>query len=335
MPFLLAALRESRHFRLRLIGVDARALPAERHALLDEFAVVPAGTSPDYVDMIRSIALGTGATLIWPGSDEEAMALSRQATSLHATGITAMTSSPECLDLIRDKWAVYRRLETHGLRTPVYEIARGRDEFLGAAKKLGFPEETIVVKPTSGRGGRGVVVLCGDHAPEAWIGTGAREVRTFGGIPDALKVETFPEPLMVMRAMKSPVYDADIVARDGAVLASAIRLRHNPAGIPFTGNTVMRSPAITQFCSEIAWALGLDSLHDYDLMTDDHGQVQLLEVNPRPSGSFVASLAAGLPLADAAIARHLDISIDMPTLDRDMNVVRTGDKLNVTIAVQP
>lgn len=328
MPFLLNALRSSRNFRFRLIGVDARQVPASTLSLLDVFALVPGGSQPNYAARMADIALRERAELIWPGSDEEAGALSRQRASFESIGVSLMTSPEECLDLIRDKAAVYRLLEKHGIRTPVHRVARGRADIETALKAFDFPAHSIVVKPTTGRGGRGVTVLCGRHAPEPWIGTGARERRLGGtALPEGLTGERFDAPVLVMPTMRSPVYDADVLARKGDVLACVVRRRDNPAGIPFTGSLVMRAPETTAFCARIAAALQLDSLHDYDLMTDNEGNIQLLEINPRPSGSFVATLAAGIPLADAAIGRHIGVSIPCPPVMSDVHVSRVGDRL--------
>jgi carbamoylphosphate synthase large subunit len=84
----------------------------------------------------------------------------------------------------------------------------------------------------------------------------------------------------------------------------------------------MADPVARRYCCDIAEALGLDSLHDVDLMTEPGGAVRLLEVNLRPSGSLAASLAAGAPLLDAAISQALGHDLAAPVPERDVTILR-------------
>jgi carbamoylphosphate synthase large subunit len=72
--------------------------------------------------------------------------------------------------------------------------------------------------------------------------------------------------------------------------------------------------------------VGLNGLHDIDLMTDSLGRPALLEVNPRMSGSVSASHAAGFPVVAAAIAELLGISYPMlsPTKDIEIGLISRG-----------
>jgi len=127
--------------------------------------------------------------------------------------------------------------------------------------------------------------------------------------------------MMVMPSLHAPVYDVDIYAVNGDVRASSVRLRTNPTGIPFEGNTLTVNPEIEEFCVEVAGVLGLDALHDMDIMSDEHGAPRLLEVNPRPSGSLVASIIAGIPLLQMAISDALGIPHDYTPVKRECEVV--------------
>ena len=51
-------------------------------------------------------------------------------------------------------------------------------------------------------------------------------------------------------------------------------------------------------------------------MTDQKGSPVLLEVNPRPSGSLVASLMAGIPIIDLAISSKLKMHINYKQFDK-------------------
>jgi carbamoylphosphate synthase large subunit len=168
-------------------------------------------------------------------------------------------------------------------------------------------------------------VLVGQYEePPKWIGSGARESR-LDVLPQQEQIEEWFEDgsLMVMPMLDSPAYDVDVLAVQGKAKAALVRRRHNPAGIPFTGNHIVANPKIMDYCLNIAEALGLDSLHDIDLLTDKSGQPCLLEVNPRPSGSVSSAHAAGFPIVAAAIAEKLMINypLNVPVSDIFVGVV--------------
>ena len=59
---------------------------------------------------------------------------------------------------------------------------------------------------------------------------------------------------------------------------------------------------IISLSTKICSAFNLNWLLDIDLMTDKYGNLQLTEINPRPSGGVVSSVVAGVPLLDDLIS---------------------------------
>jgi carbamoylphosphate synthase large subunit len=165
-------------------------------------------------------------------------------------------------------------------------------------------------------------VLVGENdVPPSWIGGGARETRLNQLPTTACMTEWFlAGPLMVMPVLKDPAYDVDIFAVRGKAKYALVRERVNPAGIPFTGNHIIADVSIREYCLKVAEAIGLDGLHDIDLMTDDQGRPALLEINPRMSGSAVAAHVAGFPIVSAAIAEFLGIEYPLVVPKGDIAV---------------
>lgn len=310
IPYLAAALTRSRDLQISISACDANPLTGRSAEAFPDADIVPAGRDPGYAAAVLELAQQKSADLVWPGSDEEALALSVAKPLFERAGMRLLVSDAQCLRLLTDKAEVYRRLSAAGIACPDYSIARGYDDLKRALSLYGFPRQAVVVKPTTGRGGRGVVVLCGLASVEDWIGGGARETRAAGAdVPDALRAEIYPDSMMVMPIMGGPVYDADICAVRGEPRAVSLRKRHNPTGIPYRGNLVFRDESLERLCGDIARTLELDSLHDYDMMTDRNGAIRLLEVNPRPSGSFISTVAAGANLAEVAIAAKMGFAL--------------------------
>ena len=134
--------------------------------------------------------------------------------------------------------------------------------------------------------------------------------------------------LMVMPSLNIPAYDVDVLKIKNNCYAIVVRKRINPAGIPFEGNIIVSDEKIHNFCEEVAKALDLESLHDIDLMTDSNGDPVVLEVNPRPSGSVIASMIAGYPFIDWAISSLMGKKVIYNRPEYNINIDK---KLNVNI----
>lgn len=315
-PNAIAELRRSALFDFRIVGVNASSsVPARRMA--DAFYQVPVGDSPDYIPALMDVVQKEGVDVVLPWSDEEAFAVSGALGELERAGCKALVSSPGCLDLIADKHQTYRNLEDAGIRVPEFTPVADLEGLVAALKKYGHPERTVVVKPSRGRGGRGLYVLCGGDDPPAWLGTGKREGRKHGrelgrdDLAGLISGET-----LVMPCLGVPAYDADVLGLDRGEYFVVVRRRANPTGIPFMGNTIVADPAVVEYCRDVAKTLGLEALHDIDLMTGPDGKPVVLEVNPRPSGSLPASMAAGFPLIEWAVARALSMPLEPIAPDR-------------------
>jgi carbamoylphosphate synthase large subunit len=306
-----------------IVGVDSTPNAVGR-TYVDSFYEVPIGGAAGYVERMLQIVEREKVDILLPGSDQEAFVLADAREQFAEVGTKILVSPPEVLKLIKDKAATYRVLEEAGLYIPKYHCVKNTVELKEALCEFSYPVKSVVVKPIAGRGGRGMRLLVGqDEHPAAWIGSGAREVR-LNILPSQEQINDWFQDgiLMVMPMLNSPAYDVDVHSIESKAKVALVRRRLNPAGIPYIGNQIVNSPKIVEYCLKIADALGLDALHDIDLLTDRCGQPCLLEVNPRPSGSISAAHAAGFPIVAAAIAAKVGISY--PLEDPPVNDVFIG-----------
>ena len=161
-----------------------------------------------------------------------------------------------------------------------------------------------------------------NDVPPIWLGQGQRErIVRKSDINENLFKNIMKDICLVMPALRTPTYDADVLAKDGDVMSVVVRERVNPAGIPFEGNRLHSDKATVEYCQDIAVALNLDSIHDIDLMTDQNGKPCVIEVNPRASGSMAASLVAGIPIIDTAIASFDGRVLPQKKIVSDVNII--------------
>jgi carbamoyl-phosphate synthase large subunit len=320
-PSLFNCLKNSDNFNYILVGVDSVSA-GKSVDILDAYHQVPNGSDSQYVYKLLEVALKENVDFILPGSDEEALSIARNIVKFKDANVDVIASSINTLELISNKLETYKVLSKNCLRIPEYTIANSAEEIKDSLSKYGYPQKTVISKPSNGRGGRGLCVFQGEDKPPSWLGSGKREskVDKDGSIDELIKKAVYKDGL-VMPALTAPAYDVDVMAIKGNVKAVVVRERLNPAGIPFQGNRVLNNKAIESYCVEVSKALKLDGLHDIDLMTNSDGEPCVIEVNPRYSGSIAASLTAGMPMIDIAILSLLGEKVPKISIESDVTVI--------------
>jgi carbamoyl-phosphate synthase large subunit len=325
VPALLHLIKKSDFYEYRIIGVDAEDVDFSE-LNIDVGYRVPTGGASNYADTLLEICNREEINFILPGSDEEALALSINFVQFKAQGIHPIVSDIDSLTLIMDKHATYTRLERNGVRVPEYSVVYNNSELRAALDQYGYPTRTMISKPAKGRGGRGLVVYQGEDSPPQWLGGGKREIRiTANEVEEQLTKSPVTVATLLMPMLTAPAYDADVVAKSGDVQVVVVRERKNPSGIPFKGNVIHMGDEMVEYCSSIASALNLNALHDIDLMTDFDGEPCVIEVNPRPSGSMVAALVAGIPVIDITIQSVLGDELTKINYHQSLIDVVQGD----------
>lgn len=302
-PYTIEQFRASRRYRVEVVAVDASDDALGRH-FADRFERVPSGSAPDYVDRVVEICERHSVDLVLPCSDEEAISLSAALARIERDGRTLACPPRAAIEIMSDKLATLEFLDRIGVPAPVWRVARNDTELAAAIAELSDRFATVAVKPVRSRGSRGVFVIerdrVGVHQP-----AGHREIyidlASFksGGLVSVSSAA----PVLVTEGLRAPAHDTDVLAWRGEVRRALPRLRINPAGIPFRGGVMLDDPVLKDIAGRVTAGLAASWLFDIDTMSDDAGQVKVIEINPRPSGSLAASAAAGVPILDDLIAQ--------------------------------
>ena len=300
-PWLLQALKRCERLRLRTVGVDVRA-DALGRSFADVFYQVPAGDAPDYLDRLLEICRRERIDALFPTSDEEALALAPHADQFAAEG-TRVSCPPAAMSgLMRNKADMYDHLAGLGLPLPQYHRVGTTAQLRAAAEALGYPERNFVVKPTVGRGGRGVWTIS-ERLP-------SMAERNQGLSIDALDLESYLssvndegfQELIAMPLLPGAMYDVDVLAdREGKPYYLVPRRRYHVRTTPFRGCWLDPNPQVLDLARRVQDLLCLPNLFDYDIMLDADERPWLLEVNPRMSASVAVSVLHGVNLLEFAL----------------------------------
>lgn len=299
-PQMIRMLKDGRH-QVSVVGVDSRADAAGRH-FADHFAVVPPGDSPGYVDAIAALVARHGVDLVLPTSDEEALTLARARDRIEQGGCRLACTDVDTLEIVNDKARCYRRLTELGIIVPRWREATDMESLRAAVAEFEADGRDFVVKPSSLRGGRGVCVISRALTGVVAV-SGGRELHMDPASFRTQHLDEFADmlPAMVMDRLMEPVHDLDMLAWNGEPLRVVPRRRVDSAA-PNEGHTIVGDAALVELGEKLIRGLRLSWLYDCDIMPDSEGRPMVLEINPRPSGSVAATIAAGVPLLDDLVS---------------------------------
>jgi len=323
----IRALRDAEDFECWLLGIDGNA-EAEPRVLCDAFRVLPSAASdPDgfaqaAVETCEEFAI---AFLILC-SDEEVKALQKLHDRFAAIGTTLSCGRESPIDVVMDKLSLYRALDVAGVQSLEYCSISSLAELQREAVRMGYTDRKLVLKPRTGRGSRGVILL--DPAASGFsslIPNRFCGLCPLDGVESAFDShgQSFNDYLM-MEYIEGDTYDVDVIARQGQVLEIVSRLRQlrNVFWPTSTGHKILRDVKAQQAVADACQVLGMDGASDFDVIMRGPDPI-ILDAACRFSGSVGASMPAGINIPAQLVRERLGLPFTPKAADaRDGVVVR-------------
>ncbi|WP_337998290.1 ATP-grasp domain-containing protein [Oleispirillum naphthae] len=294
-------LRESPVHDIRVVAVDRRADVNARH-FADAFVCIDSWDPETFAHAVARLAETYHADMVLPLVDGDVLALAPHRDLFSDVGCLLACNRLEIVATLSNKLVAYEAFTRLGLPVPDWSSAETREQLIAAVERMYGLYGEVVVKPASAHSSRGVsVVRSAIHGAQEYLGS--REVHMDYDTFMTRFVDVYDSlfPVVVMKRVKEPVHDLDVLAWNGEATSVVPRRRRNSA-LPNEGHEIVDSAILCDLGRDVAQKLGLSWLVDCDVMFDDAGAPCLIEVNPRPSLSAVVSVAAGVPLFDDMIA---------------------------------
>jgi carbamoyl-phosphate synthase large subunit len=245
------------------------------------------------------------------------------AAGLEAAGVPLLGTSPEAIDLAEDRGRFGALLDGLGLHAPPYATARGPQEALAAAPRVGFP---LLVRPSYVLGGRAMeLVYDAETLADYLVRTGARE-------ESEIFLDRFLENAIEV--------DVDAICDGEDVWIGGIMQHVEEAGIHSGDSACVLPPhslghgmlrEIREATASLALELGVVGLINvqYGVLGE---RLFVIEANPRASRTVpFVSKATGLPLAKLACR----VMLGERLADMDLPDDPYGDHVAVKEAVLP
>ena len=215
------------------------------------------------------------------------------AVPLARAGVPILGTSPDAIDRAEDRERFNAMVARLGLRQPEGVLARGLEDAIAGAAKVGYP---VLIRPSYVLGGRAMEVIPNEE-----------ELRRY--VTQALQASE-RHPLLIDRYLQGAIeVDVDAIADGETVVVGGIMEHVEHAGIhsgdsacaipPTTLSAAIQQELIAQ-TKMLARELGVIGLINIQYAIYG-GEVFILEVNPRASRTIpFVSKAIGVPLAKYA-----------------------------------
>ena len=295
VPHLIENIKKSSEYNIFVIGVDSED-PGNSKYCVDKFAVVPDGNDRKYIKTMLTLSEKYAVDLIFPGSDEEAISLSKNKHEFLKIGVTIACNDQKILSILNNKVKTYKKLKKIGIQTPEFYYSSSKKEIGDQIKFLLEKRGSLVLKPSQGRGSRGVVVIDQIFTKNSFY-HGSKELHIS---PDNFFQDYFTsfnvkEQYIVMERLIEPVFDLDILAWDNKPINMVTRRRLNPAK-PNNGHIIETNTKMLEIGIKVVENFKLNWIFDIDFMMSQNGTPRVLEINSRASGSLCVSISAGIPI---------------------------------------
>ena len=259
-----------------VVGADTSATAIGRH-WVDEFVMTPQIGSFGYSSAITSTLAARPGMMFISWLDREVAYWNRSWNDgflpQQQWRQFLMNFRPD-FDQFVDKFMLSQKLERAGIKTPTTRL-------LVDATTDGSESFPLFIKPR--------------------IGTGSRGARSFSGESDLKKFE--PEPPETTRDyiaqpfINGAEYTVDFFSENGVVINQVTRVRHASRGVSLHGEIVIEPDVaveVERFCK----AFEIDGLNNVQFRRDANGELWLIDFNPRPSGTLMLSIRAGVDMLE-------------------------------------
>jgi predicted ATP-grasp superfamily ATP-dependent carboligase len=265
---------------------------------VDTVIEVPPVDSITFGEAIERVVATHAISAVLPWTDRDALALSGLVGRLH--GAVVVCPRRELVELACDKWASAIRLDELGVAVPRSRRVSSGADLRSAADELGYPARSLVLKPRSLSGARGVWSLRADADPfaagpfpQATVEAMAVAVDGRGGGRST--------PLVLQEEVEGDDVSVDVLAVAGSLRMAVARTRTATlGGLCVEGMVRPPSGAERRAIEKIVVGLDWSSLANIQLKAGRSGPV-VYEVNARAAGSIGISARAGVDLLAAAI----------------------------------
>jgi carbamoyl-phosphate synthase large subunit len=293
--------------------------------LAHSFVQIPKATDPQFIETLLGYCKENKIDILFPLVTKELELFSYHREQFEAIGTKIIVAEYNLLKEVNNKGDLYKALAKNNIPVPSFEITKDLVEFEKAAKKLGYPNNRICLKPCNSNGMRGFRILDKNQDTfNLWLNEKPSSAHTsWEEIAKIISNEDCP-PILVSEYLPGDEYTIDVLVSNGETKYIIPRLRKKMIGGISVEGTITKNEKIIEYCKKIISIFPLEGLFGIQVKYSEKNKPLLLEINPRVQGTTVACSGAGINLPLMAVYNTLGILKDteLPSVKWETRFIR-------------
>lgn len=272
--------------KVRIVAMDTRALSVGLYWAHAAYLIPPVAHSETYLECLLDICKREQINALIPGLDLELATLAWHRDRFDAVRSHVIVSSPEVIDLCRDKYAFStfcQKLNLPFVRTYLL------DETQRNADHLEYP---VIVKPRDGSGSQGVCIACSAAELRGISAAADMIVQPYLPVADETREDLSSKPPARRLEQRNEYSLQFYVGQSGQILGCFASINRLKNGVPIEITPIPDTPALSE-ALPIVEALIHHGLRGPINLQGRHTTegVRFFETNPRFTG--ITGLRAG------------------------------------------
>lgn len=287
---------------IRVVGID-RNPDAIGRFFVDRFFEIPGIGDSFYAEKIREIILEENIEVFISWLDTEILFWNeRFYSSLMPPEIKKVFAFNFRRDILNyyDKFQFYQLLNTHGFKH--LETFLLDDNAL--PEKIEFP---TVIKPRTGSGSK-----------DTYIAKNREEFSYLKG--SVVAIHDNLKKFIVQKFISGIEYTIDFFSVEGNVINKVVRKRTEHRGVSLKGEVVYDDEA-EKLLSDFCIKFNIDGLNNVQMIKAG-GAFYILDFNPRPSGTIMLSVAAGVDFINNILEKREGHMISHYGMPKKVKMIR-------------
>lgn len=305
------SLRRSKDVSYKIIGVDCSP-SCEFLDYLDKIYEVPKAGDDGYIPKLLELCLKEKVDIIIPMLSIEINKLTENEELFHKQGTKILIPCRNSkIDIANDKFKLYQFLKEESLefmpKTKKFDYNTIDDDLAS----FDYPNKSIVLKMKDECGAIGFKIINDEKAKNV-NGLSAREQRNNPYISKKhLKMITDDTAgkYLYQEYLCGSEYSVISLARNGKTIYALTHLNHEMQYGTTTDCETVKCIGAEEIVKKLNSLLNLDGVIGYDFKTNEHGEIKLLEINPRPTATICIAEVAGINILELGILQKLGYCI--------------------------
>jgi carbamoyl-phosphate synthase large subunit len=307
-------------FYCKIVAVDRKEkVPIAEH-LVDHYYCIKCNSS-SYVKKILKVCQKHNIHAIIPHSIKDRILFMENKELFDRHNIVILSSSPKSIREADNKVFLAKKCQELGIPTPEQYVVKTSRELREAAKKLGFPQKKVIVKPCISNGSRGFRIINDNLDLKSTFYKQRAESAeiTMNGLLDILG-KKFTE-LIVSEFLPGKEYTVDCIRQNDFFFAIPRIRSQVKMGVTFSGK-IVKEDKLIEYSKKLSEILDLTTVFGFQFKEDENGIPKILECNPRIQGTMIMSTLAGANVIATSLKQLWGKKVSDFEIDWDMEFIR-------------